>query len=108
MLWSRNANLIACALLFVFASIPFQEQHSFPIFDNEWGADEELLLIEGAENFGIGNWQDIADHVGSKSRDECEAHYLQVYVNSQTWPLPVSRRQSSVHTPVHNLIRRDF
>ncbi|KAG0282630.1 Transcriptional adapter ada2 [Linnemannia gamsii] len=64
------------------------EQHSFPIFDTEWGADEELLLIEGAENFGIGNWQDIADHVGSKTRDECEAHYLQVYVNSDTWPLP--------------------
>jgi len=49
-----------------------------------------LLLIEGATNFGIGNWQDIADHVGSKSRDECEAHYLQVYVNSEKWPLPVS------------------
>ncbi|KAG0380458.1 Transcriptional adapter ada2 [Mortierella sp. AD032] len=64
------------------------EQHSFPIFDTEWGADEELLLIEGAENFGIGNWQDIADHVGSKTRDECEAHYLQVYVSSDSWPLP--------------------
>ncbi|KAG0048462.1 Transcriptional adapter ada2 [Gryganskiella cystojenkinii] len=69
------------------------EQHSFPIFDNDWGADEELLLIEGAENFGIGNWQDIADHVGSKSRDECEAHYLQVYVKSQEWPFPDMHRQ---------------
>ncbi|KAI1315554.1 Transcriptional adapter ada2 [Mortierella claussenii] len=64
------------------------EQHSFPIFDADWGADEELLLIEGAETFGIGNWQDIADHVGSKTRDECEAHYLQVYVESETWPFP--------------------
>ncbi|KAF9434356.1 Transcriptional adapter ada2 [Entomortierella beljakovae] len=64
------------------------EQHSFPIFDANWGADEELLLIEGAETFGIGNWQDIADHVGSKTRDECEAHYLQVYVDSETWPVP--------------------
>ncbi|KAF9427088.1 Transcriptional adapter ada2 [Podila epigama] len=64
------------------------ERHSFPIFDENWGADEELLLIEGADNFGIGNWQDIADHVGSKTREECEAHYLQVYVESETWPLP--------------------
>ncbi|KAG0004515.1 Transcriptional adapter ada2 [Modicella reniformis] len=64
------------------------EQHSFPIFDVEWGADEELLLIEGAETFGIGNWQDIADHVGSKTREECESHYLKVYVESDTWPLP--------------------
>ena len=67
-----------------------QEQHSFPIFDADWGADEELLLIEGADNFGIGNWQDIADHVGSKTREECEAHYLQVYVSSENWPMPVS------------------
>ncbi|KAF9295762.1 Transcriptional adapter ada2 [Mortierella antarctica] len=64
------------------------EQHSFPIFDADWGADEELLLIEGADNFGIGNWQDIADHVGSKTREECEAHYLKVYVESETWPIP--------------------
>ncbi|KAF9372347.1 Transcriptional adapter ada2 [Podila verticillata] len=64
------------------------EQHSFPIFDVDWGADEELLLIEGADNFGIGNWQDIADHVGSKTREECEAHYLQVYVSSENWPMP--------------------
>ncbi|KAF9583553.1 Transcriptional adapter ada2, partial [Lunasporangiospora selenospora] len=64
------------------------EQHSFPIFTTEWGADEELLLIEGADTFGMGNWQDVADHVGTKTRDECEVHYLQVYVNSENWPVP--------------------
>jgi transcriptional adapter 2-alpha len=62
--------------------------HSFPIFAEEWDADEELLLIEGAEKMGMGNWQAIADYVGTKNKEECERHYLDVYVNSPYWPLP--------------------
>ncbi|KAF9975819.1 Transcriptional adapter ada2 [Actinomortierella ambigua] len=74
------------------------EQHSFPIFEADWGADEELLLIEGAENFGMGNWQDIADHVGSKTKEECEAHYLKVYVSSENWPLPEMHQRFDMDT----------
>ncbi|KAI8063122.1 hypothetical protein BDF21DRAFT_402845 [Thamnidium elegans] len=62
--------------------------HNFPIFSEDWDADEELLLIEAAEKMGIGNWQAIADYVGTKSRNECEQHYLDVYVSSPNWPLP--------------------
>ncbi|OAD01338.1 Homeodomain-like DNA binding domain-containing transcription factor [Mucor lusitanicus CBS 277.49] len=62
--------------------------HNFPIFSEDWDADEELLLIEAAEKMGIGNWQAIADYVGTKSKGECEQHYLDVYVSSPNWPLP--------------------
>jgi transcriptional adapter 2-alpha len=62
--------------------------HNFPIFSEDWDADEELLLIEAAEKMGIGNWQAIADYVGTKGRTECEQHYLDVYVSSPNWPLP--------------------
>ncbi|KAI8069770.1 uncharacterized protein B0P05DRAFT_550803 [Gilbertella persicaria] len=62
--------------------------HSFPIFSEDWDADEELLLIEAAEKMGIGNWQAIADYVGTKGKTECEQHYLDVYVSSPNWPLP--------------------
>ncbi|KAI7902712.1 uncharacterized protein BX663DRAFT_473146 [Cokeromyces recurvatus] len=62
--------------------------HNFPIFSEDWDADEELLLIEAAEKMGIGNWQAIADYVGTKSKNECEQHYLNVYVSSPNWPLP--------------------
>ncbi|KAI7863179.1 hypothetical protein BDF14DRAFT_1734506 [Spinellus fusiger] len=62
--------------------------HSFPIFTEDWDADEELLLIEAAEKNGIGNWQTIAEVVGTKSKEECEKHYLEVYVESPHWPLP--------------------
>ncbi|KAK9766378.1 Transcriptional adapter ada2, partial [Basidiobolus ranarum] len=64
------------------------DKHTFPIFDSSWGADEELLLIEALEIYGMGNWADAADHVGTKNKEECEQHYIDTYVNSETWPLP--------------------
>ncbi len=65
------------------------EQNSFPIFDPEWGADEELLLIEGAEIYGLGSWADIADHIGGyRSKDEVRDHYYKIYVESSKFPLP--------------------
>ncbi|CCC07125.1 hypothetical protein SMACR_01149 [Sordaria macrospora] len=65
------------------------EQNSFPIFDREWGADEELLLLEGAQVYGLGSWADIADHIGGyRDKDEVRDHYLQVYVDSPRFPLP--------------------
>ncbi|KAI7857170.1 hypothetical protein BDC45DRAFT_501849 [Circinella umbellata] len=62
--------------------------HSFPIFSEDWDADEELLLIEAAMKNGLGNWQAIADYVGTKDKHECEQHYLDVYVSSNEWPKP--------------------
>ncbi|KAH0491813.1 hypothetical protein TgHK011_003221 [Trichoderma gracile] len=65
------------------------EQNSFPIFDREWGADEELLLLEGAEIYGLGSWADIADHIGGfREKDEVRDHYLKTYIESPNFPLP--------------------
>ena len=65
------------------------EQNSFPIFDREWGADEELLLLEGAEIYGLGSWADIADHIGGyRHKDEVRDHFFKVYIESPSFPLP--------------------
>ncbi|KAF1960600.1 transcriptional adapter 2 [Byssothecium circinans] len=65
------------------------EQHSIPIFTEDWGADEELALLEGAETYGLGSWADIADHIGGyRSKDEVRDHYINTYVNSSKFPLP--------------------
>ncbi|KAG8214197.1 hypothetical protein J3R82DRAFT_10989 [Butyriboletus roseoflavus] len=64
------------------------ELHSYPIFSDDWGADEELLLIEGTSKAGLGNWQMIAEHVGTRTKEEVEEHYNSVYVDSPDWPLP--------------------
>ena len=70
---------------------PYQviEPHSIPIYDEGWGADEELLLLEGAEQYGLGSWADIADHIGGfREKDEVRDHYIQTYIESSQFPLP--------------------
>lgn len=65
------------------------EQNSFPIYDEDWGADEELLLLEGCEIYGLGSWVDIADHIGGyRTKDEVRDHYEKVYIESSKFPLP--------------------
>ncbi|KIM69612.1 hypothetical protein SCLCIDRAFT_1208081 [Scleroderma citrinum Foug A] len=64
------------------------ELHSYPIFSPDWGADEELLLIEGISKAGLGNWQMVAEHVGTRTKEEVEEHYNSVYIDSVNWPLP--------------------
>ncbi|KAG6813131.1 hypothetical protein H0H92_013755 [Tricholoma furcatifolium] len=64
------------------------EINSYPIFTEDWGADEELLLLTGLASQGIGNWKKIAEHIGTRTKEEVEKHYKEVYVNSPNWPLP--------------------
>ena len=71
-----------------------------PLWAEDWGADEELLLLEALEMFGMGNWSDVADHVGSKNKTQCETHYDQVYCsNAQLLPDPAKAlTRRSQHT----------
>ena len=34
-----------------------EELSSFPVFELDWSAYEELKLIEAVEKYGIGNWE---------------------------------------------------
>ncbi|KAI9821188.1 MAG: Transcriptional adapter ada2 [Pycnora praestabilis] len=55
----------------------------------DWGADEELLLLEGAESYGLGSWADICDHIGGcRTKDEVRDHYIKTYIESSKFPLP--------------------
>ncbi|KAJ4479942.1 hypothetical protein J3R30DRAFT_3466958 [Lentinula aciculospora] len=64
------------------------EISSQPIFSEDWGADEELLLVKGIATHGFGNWKKIAETVQTHTKEECAAHYNEVYINSRSWPLP--------------------
>ena len=46
-------------------------------------------MLEGVSLQGLGNWQAIAEHIGTRTKDEVEEHYRSVYINSPNWPLPV-------------------
>ncbi|KAH0837049.1 hypothetical protein AYO21_04515 [Fonsecaea monophora] len=65
------------------------EQNSIPIYTEDWGADEELLLLEGSERYGLGSWADVAEHIGGyREKDEVRDHYINTYINSSRFPLP--------------------
>ncbi|KAI4204847.1 MAG: hypothetical protein LQ350_000913 [Teloschistes chrysophthalmus] len=65
------------------------EQHSIPMYTRDWGADEELLLLEGLEVYGLGSWSEVADHVGGfRNKEEVREHYIETYIESSRFPLP--------------------
>ncbi|CAF0883827.1 unnamed protein product [Brachionus calyciflorus] len=55
---------------------------SFPVFDSEkyWNFKEEMLLIELVEQYGIGNWDEIAKNLPNRIASECEKHFYAYYV----------------------------
>ena len=60
-----------------------------PLFVDDWSGDEEYQLLQSSEKYGLGNWTDVADHVGNgRTKEECAAHYASVYLNSPTYPIP--------------------
>jgi transcriptional adapter 2-alpha len=61
---------------------------NIPVFTDDWGADEELALLEAVGKCGLGNWTDIAAYVGTKSEHTCETHYFNQYIFSPYSPLP--------------------
>lgn len=72
------------------------ETHAYPIFDKDWGADEELALIQGAQTLGLGNWQDVADHIGGRSKEEVGKHYEDIYLNSPDYPIPDMNKEFNI------------
>ncbi|KAA8519204.1 hypothetical protein F0562_013460 [Nyssa sinensis] len=61
---------------------------SFPLICPDWNADDEILLLEGIEMYGMGNWAEISEHVGTKSKEQCIEHYTNAFMNSPYFPLP--------------------
>ncbi|MCJ1309290.1 hypothetical protein MMC25_002949 [Agyrium rufum] len=47
--------------------------------DSAWADSEVLLLLEGLELFDE-NWGSIADHVGTRTREECVMKFLQLEI----------------------------
>ncbi|KAK3114735.1 SWI/SNF and RSC complex subunit Ssr2 [Teratosphaeriaceae sp. CCFEE 6253] len=47
-----------------------------------WSDSEVLLLLEGLEMFDD-NWESVADHVGSRTREECVLKFLQLEIEDK-------------------------
>jgi transcriptional adapter 2-beta len=57
------------------------DEGSFPLLVDDWGAIEEVLLLDAVEHDGFGNWEDIAAHVVTKTARESRDHYGDTYIN---------------------------
>ncbi|VDP87804.1 unnamed protein product [Echinostoma caproni] len=53
---------------------------SVPVF-GDWNAQEELQLLEALEQYGVGNWEDVAFKVETKTPQECKRHYSDYYLS---------------------------
>ncbi len=71
-----------------------------PVYQHGWSADEEDKLLEGLETYGVGNWDQVANSIGSKTAEETEQHFLKVYLQSSQAPLPDPSRLLSAAKPV--------
>eukprot|EP00918_Siedleckia_nematoides_P056541 GHVU01123300.1.p1 GENE.GHVU01123300.1~~GHVU01123300.1.p1 ORF type:complete len:364 (+),score=44.16 GHVU01123300.1:177-1268(+) len=80
----------------------FCARRTFPLFDKNWTAREEWLLLQGMRNSGF-NWEEVADEVGErqkarlsgeassdarKTSRDCENHYYETYTSSPEQLLP--------------------
>lgn len=60
-----------------------EPQHTnVPDKDAPWTDTETLLLLEGLENFDT-NWDEVASHVGTRTREECVMKFLQLDIQDQ-------------------------
>ncbi len=55
---------------------------SVPDRDAQWTDAELLLLLEGLELFDE-NWNSVADHVGTRTREECVLKFLQLEIEDK-------------------------
>ena len=58
-------------------------------FSPHWNAREEMRLLDAVEQFGYGNWKDIAGHVETKSAEQAKEEYIKHYIHGlvgkHTW-----------------------
>jgi SWI/SNF related-matrix-associated actin-dependent regulator of chromatin subfamily C len=66
----------------------------------EWTAEETLLLLEAAERFGE-NWDRVAHHVGTKTKEQCIAQFLRLPIEEQFLEDHLSRALSDKSVESH-------
>ncbi|CAH2045423.1 unnamed protein product, partial [Iphiclides podalirius] len=84
-------------------SYQFMDSGAFGIFlgRNSWSANEEVRLLDAIEQFGFGNWEDIAKHIESRSPEEAKDEYITRYLEGSigraTWGNIESTSRPSLH-----------
>jgi len=92
---------------------PHKKEHDYQVFDhggfgvfdntNPWGANEEESLLDAVEQFGFGNWEDVAGHVKERSAEDCKDHYYTFFIHGNigkvTFKNDIANRVTDHTTP---------
>uniref|UniRef100_A0A7S3JP72 Transcriptional adapter 2 n=1 Tax=Euplotes harpa TaxID=151035 RepID=A0A7S3JP72_9SPIT len=84
------------------------DRMDFPLFVNDWTAQDEMMLLKGISQSGIDNWPEISQQLGFKAPSDCEAQFYSFYYKSIEDPIPriedigVLKRDKSTNQPVLN------
>ncbi|KAI8425061.1 hypothetical protein MSG28_006929 [Choristoneura fumiferana] len=69
----------------------YMDSGAFGIFlgRSSWSANEEVRLLDAIEQFGFGNWEDIAKHIETRTPEEAKDEYITRYLEGSigraTW-----------------------
>lgn len=83
----------------------FMDTGNFSIFPGQghWTAREEVRLLDAIEQYGYGNWDDVAAHIETRSPDEARNKYISSYINgtigATTWEPAAERLQLPFEHP---------
>ncbi|XP_053613319.1 transcriptional adapter 2B isoform X2 [Plodia interpunctella] len=84
-------------------SYQFMDSGAFGIFlgRSSWSANEEVRLLDAMEQFGFGNWEDIAKHIETRTPEEAKDEYITRYLEGSigraTWCNVESTSRPSLH-----------
>ncbi|XP_012544448.1 transcriptional adapter 2B isoform X1 [Bombyx mandarina] len=84
-------------------SYQFVDSGAFGIFlgRSSWSANEEVRLLDAIEQFGFGNWEDIAKHIETRTPEEAKDEYITRYlegtIGKATWGNIESTSRPSLH-----------
>lgn len=59
----------------------FVDNGDFSPLGNDWSAKEFVKLLDGLEQFGYGNWNDVSRYVATKSAGECRDAVNNIFVS---------------------------
>ena len=76
-----------------YVKIENHEYSKYPKPEEKWTDLETLALLEGLELFDD-NWNEVADHVGTKNREQCVMKFLQLEIDDKYIEADVPQRES--------------
>ena len=61
---------------------------NFPLFTEDWSANDEHKLLSIISKSGLNNWEEISKNMGIRGQVECESHYYSFYYTSKENSMP--------------------